>query len=303
MLNQTETRVVLAVLAGLLLLDGSLRLAQRHLSGNLAHVAQIPALLAEAGVPQERSLLLLGNSLINDGVAAPVLAGQLPYDRVGKITPDGTGLWDWQCLLDHQLLSQPGIQFDTLVIGFGWHLLSDQTRVDPSRLGSLFCRVGDLAAPQRVGLQHSSDIGEFLAARSLKLYALRETLRNRLLQLIIPHYEEYTQAANRAGGGDAGSQQQDAQVYTYRTFTELTQRLRAAGTSVIVVAMPVQDGYEIDDGLNALSGQGLLTLVDLRDAPLGPQHYRDPMHLNAEGQQILTQELAQALQAQLADAS
>src|SRR5690606_28949612 len=126
-----------------------------HLSGNLAHVAQIPDLLARAGAPQGSSLLLLGNSLVNDGVAVPLLAEHLPYERVSKITPDGTGLWDWQCLLEHQLLNRSQVQFDTIVIGYAWHLLSDQTRVDPSRLGALFCQVGDLAQPRRIGLQGS----------------------------------------------------------------------------------------------------------------------------------------------------
>src|SRR5690606_15241625 len=110
---------------------------------------------------------------------------------------------------------------------YAWHLLSDQTRVDASRLGSLFCTLPDLAQPQRIGLNSSSDIGEFLAARSLRIYALRETLRNRLLQVIVPYYAEYTQAANRAGGtGDVGDQRDDvSETYTYTTFSALLQRL------------------------------------------------------------------------------
>lgn len=302
LLRLTEMRVILALLAVLVVVDGSLRLMQRQLSGNLAHTAQIPDLLAHSGSPQDSSLLLLGNSLINDGVAAPVLAEHLPYSQVGKITPDGTGLWDWQCLLEHQLLDRPEVQFDTVVIGFAWQLLSDQTRVDPSRLGASFCRVQDLARPQRIGLRDSADIGEFLTARTLALYAQRETLRNRLLQLIIPHYEEYTQAANRSGA-EGGTRQQTID-YTYATFAALVKRLRAEGTRVMVVAMPVLDDYPIDDSLRALAEQGLVDLLDLREvAGLGAEHYRDPLHLNAEGQRLLSAELAQALQVQLADAT
>jgi hypothetical protein len=306
----TETRVVLALLAGIALVDVGLRLAEQRLSGNLAHIAEIPELIAEAGVPTQRSLLLLGNSLTNNGVAAPIVHDTLSHFMVAKVTPDGTNLWDWQCLLDHQVVERREVQYDTIVIGFAWHLLSDQTRMDASRLGALYCRFGDLARADQVGLRNSADIGEFIAARVLRTYALRDTLRNRFFQFAVPNYVEMTQSGNAARAGvaepSAGHASRPAAEthHTYRTFASLVDRLRSKGTQVVVVAMPVQSSYELDPELLALEKNDSLRVIDLRKVSgLDASHYLDSMHLNAAGQRILSRALAEDLHAVLTSAT
>lgn len=310
LLRATETRVVFALLAAIALVDIGLRLAEARLSGNLAHVAEIPELIAVAGQPQRHSLLLLGNSLTHNGVAAPVINRVLPDMTIAKVTPDGTGLWDWQCLLDHQVVERREVQFDTVVIGFAWHLLSDQTRNDPSRIGALFCRMSDLASPRAIGLESSGDIGEFVAANVLRTYALRDTLRNRFFQLSVPNYVQFTQAGNTGAGGaeDPNESHRAAAAaepqYTYRTLEGVVDRLKSKGTRVIVVAMPVQSSYEIDPELLELEASRVLTVIDLRKvAGLDRSHYLDDMHLNPAGQQILSKALAADLHLELASAT
>ena len=61
LLRATETRVVLALLGSIALVDIGLRLAEPRLSGNLAHVAEIPEIIAASGQPQRDSLLFVGN--------------------------------------------------------------------------------------------------------------------------------------------------------------------------------------------------------------------------------------------------
>jgi hypothetical protein len=310
LLRATETRVVFALLAAIALVDIGLRLVESRLSGNLAHIAEIPGLIEAAGRPESHSLLLLGNSLTHNGVSASVIGGVLPGVSVAKVTPDGTGLWDWQCLLDHQVIERREVQFDTVVIGFAWHLLSDQARNDPSRLGGLYCRMSDLANPRTIGLETGGDIGEFVTAAVLRTYALRDTLRNRFFQRLVPGYETFTQAGNSARAG-AGEQPGDAAhdpgepvVHSYRTFAGLVDRLRSKGTQVIVVAMPVQAAYEIDPQLRELATTHSLTVIDLRKVEgLNGSHYVDEMHLNRAGQQILSKALAADLRAELASAT
>lgn len=311
LLRAIETRVVLALLGAIALVDLGLRLAEPRLSGNLAHVAEIPELVAAAGQPQRHSLLLLGNSLINNGIAPPAIHAVLPDLSLAKITPDGTNLWDWQCLLDHQLVERREVQYDTVVIGFAWHLLSDQTHNDPSRLGALYCRMSDLAQPSAIGLQTSGDIGEFIAASVLRTYALRDTLRNRFFQIVVPHYVQFTQAGNAARAGvpeqPAGAHRKPAAAqteYTYRTLAGVVDRLKSKGTRVFVVAMPVQSTYEIDPSLRELARSGALSVIDLRKvADLDRSHYLDQMHLNTAGQQIVSKVLAADLHAELAGAT
>jgi hypothetical protein len=311
LLRATEMRVVVALLAGIALVDIGLRLAEPRLSGNLAHVAEIPELIAAAGNPQRHSLLLLGNSLTHNGVAPAVIGAALPDMSIAKVTPDGTGLWDWQCLLDHQVVERREVQYDTVVIGYAWHLLSDQTHNDPSRLGALYCRMGDLKRASAIGLETSGDIGEFIAADVLRTYALRDTLRNRFFQIVVPNYVQFTQAGNaaRAGVADPTSGGHKTQVaaepkYTYRALAGVVDRLKSKGTRVIVVAMPVQSTYQIDPELRELETSQALTVIDLRKvAGLDSSHYLDEMHLNGAGQDILSKVLAADLHAELASAT
>jgi hypothetical protein len=306
LMRLTETRVVLALLASIVLVDVSLRLTESQLSGNLAHVAAIPQIVADAGQPEHKSLLVLGNSLTNNGVAPQIVAQGLPELAVAKVTPDATGLWDWQCLLEHQVVQRPEVQFDTVVIGFAWHLLSDQTRSDASRLGALYCRLTDLAAPRAIGLESHGDIGEFIAARVLRTYALRDTLRNRLFQVTVPNYIQFTQSGNgRAGLAEKPPSKSAPEIqYTYQTFTGLVKRLRSEGTRVIAVAMPVQDGYQLDAQLQSLTDRGTLEVIDLRDVEgLQDSHFLDGIHLNSAGQHILSRVLAEGLVDELSNAT
>jgi hypothetical protein len=205
-------------------------------------------------------------------------------------------------LLDHQVIERPDVQFDTVVIGFAWNLLSDQTRSNASRLGGLYCNWSDLGRANSIGLKNSGDIGEFIAAKLLRAYALRDTLRNRLFQSMVPHYIEFTQANNTGSPTTAGHSESESthQPYTYRTFTGLVNRLKSEGTRVIVVAMPVQKEYHVDPQLRELADRGVIEIIDLREAEgIKAAHYLDGIHLNATGQQILSRALAEDLAAEL----
>ena len=303
LLGATESRVVFALLASIALVDVGLRLTDSRLSGNLAHVEAIPEIVAGAGVPARKSLLVLGNSLTNNGVAPELVTDRLPNVSVAKVTPDATGLWDWQCLLDHQVVGRDDVQFDTIAIGFAWHLLSDQSRVDASRLGSLYCNWDDLARAGGIGLKNSGDIGEFVAAKVLRTYALRDTLRNRFFQATVPSYVQFTQATNAARAGAAEQPARpsaQSEKYTYETFSALLDRLQSKGTRVVVVAMPVRQGYELDPELRSLQDRGAIELIDLRGlAGIEPTHYLDGIHLDSAGRQILSRALADYLAAEL----
>jgi len=290
-LKSTEAKIVLVLLACLIAADCALRLVDARLSGNIAHIESIPALVSSVATSEERSMLIVGNSLTNNGVDEKLLTEHLSNISLAKVTPDGTGLWDWRCLLEREVVRRHDVHVDVVVIGFAWHLLSDQTRANASRLGALYCALEDLARPRSIGLRSFGDMGEFVLARVSRIYALRDVLRNRLLPLLIPHYEMYTQQANEARAGRA--QQEDAPVYTYEHFRSFLSGLQQKGTRLILVAMPVQADYELDPELLELVASGAIGLIDLRDLEgLDPSMYLDAMHLNARGQQLLSEQLA-----------
>lgn len=286
--------LVVALLAG----DVVLRLADHRLSGNLAHVAQIPAIIETVATSADpRNLLLLGNSLTNNGVDAVSLAQAANLPSLAKVTPDGTSFWDWQCLLDHNLVDDPQRRVSTVVMGTAWHLLSNATKADASRLGALYCNLSDLRSPREIGLSGPGEIGEFIAARTLRLYALRDTLRNRALAEIVPHYKRFAneQNAEDAASASARSAGTPADV-DYSGFTRLVSRLRARGTQVVIVMMPVKHAYPIDPALESLAGQGQIRLLDYRHLPgIDAGSFLDDIHLNPDGRRVLTSQLGRDL--------
>ncbi len=284
-----------ALVATLFAADLTLRAVDDRLSGNIVHVARIPAIAEQiATTGDSRSTLVLGNSLANNGVDGDMLAAALNPGQVAKITPDGTSFWDWQCILNGQLLGPENRHVGTLVMPTAWHLLSDATRADPSRLGALFCQFRDLRAPADLGLSGPADIGEFAAARVSRLYALRDTVRNDLLVHVVPHYERFANEINaKQGRADKGAA---AATPDYSHFSALAAAIEAQGTRLVVVAMPVREPYEIDAPLIELAAAGTIRLLDYRHLP-GIDHssFLDRMHLGEQGRAILTAQLARDL--------
>jgi hypothetical protein len=291
--------LAVALVASLLMADVAVRLVDDRLSGNLAHVAQIPAIFEAVGSSGDpRSTLLLGNSLTGNGVDAEELARAAGLAHVGKVAPDGTSYWDWQCLLHHELLDHPQRKVSTLVVGTAWHLMSDETQADASRLGALYCRLSDLASPADIGIVGPGQIGEFIAARALRLYALRDTLRNRVLAMAIPDYKRFAneQNAEHTAAGAANTPSGAARPVEYTRLTTLASRLEAHGTRLIVLMMPAKHPYDIDPALRSLDAQGHIRLLDYRNLPgIEATSFIDDMHLGAQGRSVLTAQLARDL--------
>ncbi len=287
--------LILLLGLGLAVVDGLVRFLEAKVSGNLAHIAEIPQIIDQARQSREPSLLLLGNSLTNNGTDAQFLQSSLQSSLVAKITPDATDLWDWQCILRHEVVAEGAGSIRTVVIGTAWHLLSDQAAVDPSRLGALFCRFADLSKPASIGLHTSADIGEFILARVSRTYALRDTLRNRLFKIAVPNYQKFAGEAAAAPAGSPGTST-SAATYTYARLEALAEQLRLSGVTLVILSMPIPEPYEIDPGLLELARQGKVVLRDYRVLPgIERASFIDSMHLGSDGRAVLSARLASDL--------
>ena len=290
-------KLVVALLVTVLLGELVLRSLERRLSGNLSHVAEMPEIIGDTGNAEQSAVLLLGNSLTNNGMDVAWLQSKAPDLRFGKVTPDATGLWDWQCILRNQVLGKDVPAMRVVVIGFAWHLLSDRAAADPSRQGALFCRYDDLRSPSSIGLSGSAAIGEFMVARALHLYALRDTVRNQLFVKTIPYYRKLVSDGNEARAGDSPAPV-TSQTYPYSVLAGLAANLASKGIRLVVVAMPVQAPYEIDPALGDMAARGVVHLLDYRSLPgIQKSSFLDSMHLNPDGSEVLSQQLAQDLAA------
>jgi hypothetical protein len=286
--------LVLLLWIGIALLSVELaaRVVTTRLSGNLAHVARAPQILAQAARAREPAVLLLGNSLTNNGVDADLLARSLPGLHFAKVTPDATTMWDWQCLLRHQLLQHGSSSVKVVVIGTAWHLLSDQADADASRLGGLYCSYADLLHPARIGASDSGAIGEFITAKTLRLYAVRDTLRNRIFAMTVPHYRRFVAEDNEATAGKP-TIAAESTAFTYASFAQLVAELQSRAVRVIVIGMPVTEQYRLDEQLAALGEAGTIVLLDYRQTlGITAASFLDSMHLGPDGSTVLTNRLA-----------
>lgn len=300
-----ELWVILLLCCVLGFTEFGLRSAESDLSGNLRHVNQIPDIASKLNADAP-GVLFLGNSLTNNAIDPQafdrpysVLNGAAPRS-VEKITPDGTSLSDWFCIYRNFIGTQqnpPGV----VILGFAWAQLSDQYPVNPARLGGLFCSLGDVPELSHTGLARSENILAFTAGAVSHVYLNREAIRNRALDLLIPGYRDVSQTINAGSNqdGDDGNVIPGSRHYTYETFRRFSELVTRAGTRLIIMAMPVQNAYEVDPALLAVIERHDVTLIDLRRMPgLDASQFEDPIHLNASGRRIFSRTLAEVLDAQ-----
>ncbi len=300
-----ELWVVLLLCCILSITEFGLRSAEANLSGNLRHVNQIPDIASKLNADTP-AVLFLGNSLTNNAIDLQafnrpysILHGAAPRS-VEKITPDGTSLSDWFCIYRNFIGTQQNPP-KVVIVGFAWAQLSDQYPVNSARLGGLFCSLGDVPELAHTGLARYENILTFTVGAVSHVYLNREAIRNRALDLLIPSYRDVSQAINAESnqGGDDSAAIPGSRHYTYATFRRFSELVTRAGTRLVIMAMPVQNAYEVDPTFLTVIERYDVTLIDLRHMPgLDASQFKDPIHLNALGRKIFSRTLAEILDAQ-----
>jgi hypothetical protein len=287
-------------LAALVVVELALRSSASRLSGNVAHIREFDRLLAEAGKSPGVRVVFVGNSLIGNAIAPATFkevareAGRI--ENPIKLVPDGTGIWDWRCIVsDHLPRAAAG---DRVVIGFAWDQLSDQLPLAVSKTFGLICPLGEIRA---VRTFHSVGIGDAIEAGFSRLslaYTLRERLRNGALDRFVPDYQEQSRALNSDGVGRGGAHgaARAMPAHTYAALTDLVAQLRAKGYRPTFIAMPTVAGYELDPQIaHTLQANGA-GFFDMRTVPaLAARHFIDSIHLGQEGAELFTRSFATGL--------
>ncbi|MCG8036541.1 MAG: hypothetical protein JAZ19_05865 [Candidatus Thiodiazotropha taylori] len=294
--------ILIAVVLTVALLEIGIRTFENRLSGNLNHINQIPKIAAEYEQHQGTNILFLGNSLINEAVDIDQLDRQLSDDYlVKKITPDGTSLWDWNMILRNNLIT-PDMQLDYLVIGFAWGLLNDEYRPNPSRLGGYFSGIGDGLLLFNYGMSDFAELSEFVIGWASKLFVNREAVRNKILNNLVPHYEQFVQAQNQAGAPvDAGDQTQANQsMPDYRMLNDLIDQLDQRGIKLIMIAMPIEGAYSVNQKLQETLQTRAYLYKDYREhfRSFGTI-YKDGVHFNQKGREQFTATLGRLINQEL----
>jgi hypothetical protein len=293
--------LVLAILC-VVVVDVALRVFETRLSGDIANTAGFPDRVAELSASPGRRVAAIGNSLIGDGLDIDVFMANWLDKNPGdghaiKLVPDGSGIWDWHCVVHHRLAAMPEGP-DLVLIGFGWNQLSDQNPLSLHRAFNTLCP----AAAMRDFHALSAGVGiddwlKMVAVKTSKLYAQRETIRHRILQNLIPHYRGMTRQINARAGDEGAAEAPTAYTeLSYEALNVMLERLSGWDTQVVLIAMPVMDPYEIDQGICALLAGTQHRLLDMRFVvPPLDTLYRDNLHLNEAGARLFSEELAAQL--------
>jgi len=298
--SNPEYRVVAGLLIAVVAIELLLRVTEEHLSDNIAHIFSIPSIIKEVDSNYYKGLIFLGNSLTYSAVHSSTVDDILNKKDDGlyksfKIIPDNSALAEWYCIYQNQfgkIKQQP----KTIIIGFAWDQISDQSLIKPARLGAFFCKQDDLDPLSVTALGHHIKQLQFYAGYISHMYVNREAIRNRLLEPVIPDYLVFTRLINQANNQNTQKDGENEFQYTYQLFTKLAENIKAASSDIILMAMPVKQAYAIDENLVRLTQDLGVPLIDMRNTGLITiDMYKDPIHLNPEGREIFSNLLAQKL--------
>lgn len=276
---------VSVIISCFIFLELIIRTAAPIVSGNIRQIYEIQSISADLADKND-AVLFLGNSLIGNALNLAEFDEQANLHMpLYKIVPDSTSLWDWSCIVKNSFIDKASLP-KVVVIGYAW----EQVRPVPSRLGGFFCDIYDLDSLINLGMGDASDVLEFLLSKVSKLYAMRETIRKRILDIIIPDYRIQMQIINTERNKN---QQIISKPEDYRLLNAYMKMLVANDIKPVIVAMPVIEHYKLDEeffGTVKRNGGIVLDYRELDD--LDKSMFRDPIHLNERGSKVFTYHLA-----------
>ena len=125
-----EVLAFLMVILALVVSEVSIRLTESTLSGNIAHIHQIPNLVQSSKRHTDSSIVIIGNSLANNGFDLETISRDAwpqwsEENSAIKIVPDGTNIWPWLCILEEHFPKDEKSS-GILVIPFAWNQLGEQ---------------------------------------------------------------------------------------------------------------------------------------------------------------------------------
>jgi hypothetical protein len=300
----------LVVFAALVLLEVAVRGVESRLSVDIQHLDEIPSILTDleddglAGGAQ--TMLFLGNSLTRRGVDLELIESSFQSSgisnvRAAAIYPDDTTVLDWLHLYESKV-AEENVVPDVVVVSFGDLHLEDRplTRAQTHRLGRHFVSWSSLRSLFSHDATTLADRSEVLLSKVSALFANRERIALRILSFL-PYYQQSARTVNDLNVS-ANASVDSAHVPTFERLRRLIATVEASGAELILVAMPILEGFEVHPSIYALAESHGVDLVDARFVPgLMDEHFEDTLHLDpATGGQIYSRHLASRLAALLA---
>lgn len=268
-----------------------IRIAAPMLSDNVSHIYKIPDIAVDLS-KKNNAVLFLGNSLIGNALNLDEFDKQMNMKVSSyKVVPDGTSLWDWYCIVKNNFINNDRLP-KVVVVGYAWR----QAPPVSTRLGGFFCSTKDLPELISFGMWGGADVIEFLFSKASKLYVMREAIRKRVFDMIIPGYRKYTQIVNDERNATRSIKQLKKEPEDYRLLRAYIEMLVANDIKPVIVAMPVMQNYKLDKDLFRVVSKNGGVVLDYRGLDgIDKDMFIDAIHLNERGSKVFTNHLARDL--------
>jgi len=245
-----------------------------------------------AGPGEPISVLLVGNSLLLDGVDVAQLQERTSKSlRIYPIFLEGTGYYDW--LYGLHRLFRHGARPQVIVVGLETYSALDNG-VWEETPALLFDARDVLGAASDMRLDHTATTGLMLSHWSA-FWGMRSLFRRRILRALIPNYDDLFPFIRSDDLTLPNGQDLEAMVSArVRNLRELCE---AHGAKLIIVIPPTPASEnEVRQMVNASEKVGVKALAPIDTVKLAPNFYEaDAIHLNAAGAVRFTSALADDL--------
>lgn len=294
---------ILAVVLLLLLLEVVTRRFLFAASKDFKRFANYPSKAQELGRASDFRIALIGNSATDRGVTESVVAEAFTRaagrpSQVSMFPADQSRINTWHYIAESSFFD-PSVTVDLLVLTFYEDDLADGNAVEIGRLAQFFTKPSDWPSIFALDLPVFGDQVEFVLSSYWAMLAGADRIRERLLKVMVPNYEDFVASvhdANRRHNRPA-----TPRAATYEALRRFLARAQSRNQRVAFVAYPTltSDGrlpYELEPEMQRILAEANTPLIDLRNVPtLNPTLYADEVHLTDEGRKPYSEALGTAL--------
>lgn len=302
-LSTSNFKTELKVIGLVLLVLAGCELAVRKIVSAVTWDVRVSAISRELVEGEGARVLVLGNSLVREGIDTDVLERELERRaggrvRVRQVSPLNTSVSDWYYAFK-QHFADASREPEVLVICFARNHLEDAELLRAS-VAQYYSDSGDIPEIFSKDVKTFDKRADFLLSALSVSFANRTSVERRVLEATVPRYREAITRINKSIV-EAGNNSAVAERPTYNRFEDLIKLAASRRVKVIVVAMPVREPYTPDAEIQQRAEAVGAVFIDCRDAlELKQESFEDEMHLTDKGAAIFSQLLSEKLAGHLA---
>ena len=268
--------------------------------------ARAEALAQQSGT----RIALVGNSLTAEGVDPQALGTAMTKLGAGPIAADvfvadASKINVWHYLVNSYFLRSGRVP-DVFIVPYYEDNLIDHNPLEIGRFAQFFVERSDWPEVFAHEVTTFSERSEFLLSSVWATFAARDRIKERVLSVAVPHYQDLTVQLNETLKihHPETVEPQLRQPVSHELLKRFLARAKQHHVQIIFVAFPTivpgkqrpYQPYELHSETLQIIREAGMEFVDTRQVPeLTPDMYVDDIHLNERGRAIYSQRLAEVL--------